>query len=140
MDTLGALALATEPPTDDLMKRAPVGRRGDFINNVMWRNILGQALYQFVVIWFLQTIGKWVFFLRGPNAEVVLNTLIFNTFVFCQVILLKPSSSQNLLASSDHHVPIISTNFRDYRMISSRLLVTLICVFLWNLNGEILPN
>ncbi|KAK7346904.1 hypothetical protein VNO80_21428 [Phaseolus coccineus] len=85
MDTLGALALATEPPTDDLMKRAPVGRRGDFINSVMWRNILGQALYQFLVIWFLQAVGKWVFFLRGPNAEVVLNTLIFNTFVFCQV-------------------------------------------------------
>ncbi|XP_027347345.1 putative calcium-transporting ATPase 7, plasma membrane-type isoform X2 [Abrus precatorius] len=85
MDTLGALALATEPPTDDLMKRAPVGRKGEFINNVMWRNILGQAMYQFVVIWFLQTIGKWVFFLRGPNAEVVLNTLIFNSFVFCQV-------------------------------------------------------
>ncbi|KAK7386368.1 hypothetical protein VNO78_26555 [Psophocarpus tetragonolobus] len=85
MDTLGALALATEPPTDDLMKHAPVGRKGEFINNVMWRNILGQALYQFVVIWFLQAVGKWVFFLRGPNAEVVLNTLIFNTFVFCQV-------------------------------------------------------
>lgn len=27
MDTLGALALATEPPTDNLMKRHPVGRR-----------------------------------------------------------------------------------------------------------------
>ena len=29
MDTLGALALATEPPTDNLMKRHPVGRRYD---------------------------------------------------------------------------------------------------------------
>ena len=27
MDTLGALALATEPPTDRLMHRSPVGRR-----------------------------------------------------------------------------------------------------------------
>lgn len=27
MDTLGALALATEPPTDHLMSRPPVGRR-----------------------------------------------------------------------------------------------------------------
>ncbi|GFP84392.1 calcium-transporting ATPase 10 plasma membrane-type [Phtheirospermum japonicum] len=27
MDTLGALALATEPPTDHLMRRKPVGRR-----------------------------------------------------------------------------------------------------------------
>ena len=30
MDTLGALALATEPPTDHLMRRAPVGRRSEF--------------------------------------------------------------------------------------------------------------
>lgn len=30
MDTLGALALATEPPTDELMKRQPVGRRLEF--------------------------------------------------------------------------------------------------------------
>ncbi|KAF3667898.1 hypothetical protein FXO38_08345 [Capsicum annuum] len=50
MDTLGALALATEPPTDDLIKRTPVGRKGNFISNVMWRNILGQSFYQFVVI------------------------------------------------------------------------------------------
>ncbi|PKU65244.1 Calcium-transporting ATPase 1, plasma membrane-type [Dendrobium catenatum] len=57
MDTLGALALAlaTEPPNDELMKRTPVGRKGNFISNVMWRNILGQAFYQFVVIWYLQT-------------------------------------------------------------------------------------
>lgn len=30
MDTLGALALATEPPTDHLMHRSPVGRRFAF--------------------------------------------------------------------------------------------------------------
>ncbi|KAF9678592.1 hypothetical protein SADUNF_Sadunf07G0050600 [Salix dunnii] len=49
MDTLGALALATEPPNDELMKRSPVGRKGNFISNVMWRNILGQSLYQFMI-------------------------------------------------------------------------------------------
>lgn len=86
MDTLGALALATEPPQDDLMKREPVGRGGSFISNVMWRNIMGQSLYQFVVIWYLQTRGKWLFQLAGPDADLILNTLIFNTFVFCQVI------------------------------------------------------
>ncbi|XXG56889.1 hypothetical protein AAC387_Pa03g4196 [Persea americana] len=85
MDTLGALALATEPPQDDLMKREPVGRGGSFISNVMWRNIMGQSLYQFVVIWYLQTRGKWLFQLAGPEADLILNTLIFNTFVFCQV-------------------------------------------------------
>lgn len=85
MDTLGALALATEPPTDELMKRAPVGRTGNFITNIMWRNILGQSLYQFIVIWFLQACGKCIFRLDGPNADLTLNTLIFNSFVFCQL-------------------------------------------------------
>lgn len=93
MDTLGALALATEPPNNDLMKRAPVGRKGNFISNVMWRNILGQALYQFVVIWYLQTEGKGLFRLEGPNSDATLNTLIFNSFVFCQVISLRWFSS-----------------------------------------------
>lgn len=87
MDTLGALALATEPPNDDLMKRAPVGRKGNFISNVMWRNILGQSIYQFVVIWFLQTRGKVAFHLDGSDSDLILKTLIFNSFVFCQVNL-----------------------------------------------------
>lgn len=87
MDTLGALALATEPPNGNLMKRSPVGRKGNFISNVMWRNILGQSLYQFLIIWYLQTRGKAVFRLDGPDPDLILNTLIFNTFVFCQVCL-----------------------------------------------------
>ncbi|KAI8017152.1 Calcium-transporting ATPase 2, plasma membrane-type [Camellia lanceoleosa] len=85
MDTLGALALATEPPNAELMKRAPVGRKGNFISNVMWRNILGQSLYQFMVIGFLQAKGKAIFSLDGSDSDLVLNTLIFNSFVFCQV-------------------------------------------------------
>ncbi|CAA2993514.1 calcium-transporting atpase 2, plasma membrane-type [Olea europaea subsp. europaea] len=86
MDTLGALALATEPPNDELMKRSPVGRKGNFISAVMWRNILGQSLYQFLVIWFLQANGKTFFRLHGSSdSDLVLNTLIFNSFVFCQL-------------------------------------------------------
>ncbi|CAN1324602.1 Calcium-transporting ATPase 2, plasma membrane-type [Linum perenne] len=85
MDTLGALALATEPPNNELMKRSPVGRKGHFITNVMWRNILGQSIYQFLIIWKLQASGKSMFDLEGPDSDLVLNTLIFNSFVFCQV-------------------------------------------------------
>lgn len=95
MDTLGALALATEPPSDDLMKRQPVGRKGNFISNVMWRNIMGQALYQFIIIWYLQTEGKAVFHLDGLDSDLILNTLIFNSFVFCQVSI---KSSRNTMS------------------------------------------
>uniref|UniRef100_A0A0D9XNX4 Calcium-transporting ATPase n=1 Tax=Leersia perrieri TaxID=77586 RepID=A0A0D9XNX4_9ORYZ len=61
MDTLGALALATEPPNDEMMKRPPVGRGESFITKVMLLNI------------------------KGPDSKTIINTLIFNSFVFCQV-------------------------------------------------------
>ncbi|XP_052172651.1 calcium-transporting ATPase 4, plasma membrane-type-like isoform X2 [Diospyros lotus] len=85
MDTLGALALATEPPNDALMNRPPVGRRVSFITNAMWRNIFGQSIYQLAVLGVLNFDGKNLLKLEGPDASVVLNTFIFNTFVFCQV-------------------------------------------------------
>ncbi|GKD93461.1 putative calcium-transporting ATPase, partial [Tanacetum coccineum] len=85
MDTLGTLTLATEPPNDALMKRTLVGRQGNFISNVMWRNIFGQSLYQFVVIWLLQAKGKSFYGLYGYDSDLILNTLIFNSFVYSQL-------------------------------------------------------
>ncbi|KAL3505905.1 hypothetical protein ACH5RR_031287 [Cinchona calisaya] len=97
MDTLGAFALTTEPPNDDLMKRPPVARKGNFISNVMWRNILGQSMYQFVILWYLQVSGKSVFHLDGSDADLILNTLVFNTFVFCQVFnVISSRETENL--------------------------------------------
>lgn len=87
MDTLGALALATEPPHDGLMKRPPIGRNVYFITKIMWRNIIGQSIYQLVVLGVLGFQGKCLFKLTGPDSTITLNTLIFNTFVFCQVFV-----------------------------------------------------
>jgi Ca2+-transporting ATPase len=72
MDTLGALALATEPPYDALMERPPVGRKGSFITNVMWRNIVGQAVYQLIVLWVLQFAGIELLQLGGRNENQIL--------------------------------------------------------------------
>lgn len=88
MDTLGALALATEPPTDHLMRRNPVGRREPLVTNIMWRNLLIQALYQVSVLLVLNFRGKQILHLEhetSARAIEVKNTLIFNAFVFCQV-------------------------------------------------------
>ncbi|MED6126006.1 putative calcium-transporting ATPase 11, plasma membrane-type [Stylosanthes scabra] len=85
MDTLGALALATEPPNDGLMERPPVGRKASFITKPMWRNIFGQSLYQLIILVVLNFDGKRLLGLTGSDATQVLNTLIFNSFVFCQV-------------------------------------------------------
>ncbi|KAL3642811.1 Calcium-transporting ATPase 8, plasma membrane-type [Castilleja foliolosa] len=88
MDTLGALALATEPPTDHLMRRKPVGRREPLITNIMWRNLLIQAMYQVIVLLILNFRGRSILNLEhetNDRAFKVRNTLIFNAFVFCQV-------------------------------------------------------
>ncbi|KAL3728099.1 hypothetical protein ACJRO7_032793 [Eucalyptus globulus] len=49
MDTLGALALATEKPTNELMLKPPVGRTEPLISRVMWRNLISQAFSIFGV-------------------------------------------------------------------------------------------
>ncbi|CAL1373976.1 unnamed protein product [Linum trigynum] len=88
MDTLGALALATEPPTDHLMHRTPVGRREPLITNIMWRNLLIQASYQVVVLLVLNFSGISILGLEHDTEEhatVVKNTMIFNAFVLCQI-------------------------------------------------------
>lgn len=81
MDTLGALALATERPTEELMKKRPVGRTEPLITNIMWRNLLAQAFYQIIVLLTLQFQGESIFHV----SKKVNDTLIFNTFVLCQV-------------------------------------------------------
>jgi len=81
MDTLGALALATEEPTNDLMKMPPVGRVEPLITRAMWRNLISQASYQVFVLLILQFKGRSIF----DVSEKVKNTLIFNIFVLCQV-------------------------------------------------------
>ncbi|KAL3724807.1 hypothetical protein ACJRO7_029901 [Eucalyptus globulus] len=81
MDTLGALALATERPTRELMEKPPVGRIEPLITSVMWRNIVAQATYQMAVLLTLQFKGESIF---GVD-EAVKRTLIFNAFVLCQV-------------------------------------------------------
>ncbi|KAI4344481.1 hypothetical protein L6164_011702 [Bauhinia variegata] len=88
MDTLGALALATEPPTDHLMHRPPVGRREPLITNIMWRNLLIQAMYQVCVLLVLNFRGRSILGLKRDNndhAVKVKNTLVFNAFVLCQI-------------------------------------------------------
>ncbi|XP_065042561.1 calcium-transporting ATPase 5, plasma membrane-type-like [Musa acuminata AAA Group] len=88
MDTLGALALATEPPTDHLMDRTPVGRREPLITNIMWRNLIFQALYQVTVLLVLNFGGRSILHLKNEtraHADKVKNTFIFNTFVLCQI-------------------------------------------------------
>lgn len=87
MDTLASLALATEPPTEDLLKRKPYGRTSPLISRTMMKNIIGHAIYQLTVLFTLIFAGHKIFGIdSGLNAPLYAPpsqhfTIVFNTFV-----------------------------------------------------------
>ncbi|XP_071193037.1 plasma membrane calcium-transporting ATPase 2 isoform X7 [Salvelinus alpinus] len=91
MDTFASLALATEPPTEALLKRKPYGRNKPLISSTMTKNILGHGIYQLVIIFSLLFVGEQIFDidsgrhapLHSPPSEHY--TIIFNTFVLMQL-------------------------------------------------------
>ena len=50
MDSLGSLALATEPPYEQLLEREPTKRNEHIINGRMWKHISIQALCQLILL------------------------------------------------------------------------------------------
>ena len=53
MDSLGSLALATEPPYDSLLLKKPTKRNESIINGIMWKHILLQAFFEIWLLLFL---------------------------------------------------------------------------------------
>ena len=86
MDTMAALALATDPPTRSILDRKPDPKSAPLISVTMWKMIIGQAIYQLVVTLVLYFAGAKIFF-NGTSKEeqMQLQTLVFNTFVWMQI-------------------------------------------------------
>jgi magnesium-transporting ATPase (P-type) len=108
MDTLAALALATELPTPDMLLRKPYGRNDFLLNGHMWRNLLVQALYQITFLLVLLfaipgSIKLWDCVPKGQYVQTndcvavrsdgsghsppisYRNTIIYNAFVWAQL-------------------------------------------------------
>lgn len=103
MDSMGALALATEKPTDALLDRPPHGKER-LLSVSMMRMLLCQSVYQLAVLMVLSSDAQFIQdFCKGNNmwgskecdpngtpgwsggiCTKRQNTFVFNTFVFCQ--------------------------------------------------------
>jgi len=70
MDTFAALALATDPPTPEILNRKPAGKKAPLITMNMWKMIIGQAIFQLAVTFILYFGGE---------------KMVFNTFVWMQI-------------------------------------------------------
>ncbi|KAI1325968.1 putative calcium P-type ATPase [Xylariaceae sp. FL0255] len=88
MDTLAALALATDPPQDSVIHRKPEPRNASIISITMWKMIIGQSIYQLVITFLLYyaNLGS----LNSNEGQSTTqasprDTLVFNTFVWMQI-------------------------------------------------------
>lgn len=84
MDTLAALALATDTPDQALLDRPPEGLHRQLVTSHMWTRIVGQAAFQ-VAILLTILYGNWSFLVDGNGDKVLLRTFVFNTFVMLQL-------------------------------------------------------
>ena len=88
MDTFAALALATDAPTEKILKRKPSPRSAPLITTTMWKMIIGQAVYQLIITFTLYFAGASILeYDVAANADLKteLDTMIFNTFVWMQI-------------------------------------------------------
>jgi magnesium-transporting ATPase (P-type) len=101
MDTMGALALGTEQPTEKLLEREPYHAHSSLISPPMWRAIAAHSVFQLVLLLVLLFVAEDAFDIDNDlldemelktegidgkhNRVMYLNTFIFNAFVFCQV-------------------------------------------------------
>ena len=82
MDTLAALALATDPPQESVLYRKPERRGASIISITMWKMIIGQAIYQLAVTLVLYYAAHGI---GIAVEESRISTLVFNTFVWMQI-------------------------------------------------------
>lgn len=87
MDSFAALALATDLPTPDLMKRKPESLKASLITPAMWKMIIGQAIYQVAAMLIMIFLGPRIFSLDMSTrpGQLQLATFVFNSFVFMQL-------------------------------------------------------
>nr|XP_048332902.1 calcium-transporting ATPase 12, plasma membrane-type-like [Ziziphus jujuba var. spinosa] len=107
INTLASMPLATKKPSHGIekksIKRQHVGKEEPLMSNVMWRNLLGQVVYQIVVVLTLLFKAKSILGFEAKIANLTdaeeikemkemkayfikeRNTLIFNAFLLCQV-------------------------------------------------------
>jgi Ca2+ transporting ATPase len=74
MDSLASLALATEPPKDELLKRPPYRKREYIISAKMAKHIFGQGIYQ-VILLFVVVFAGHKFIPEEPSTSIVADLL-----------------------------------------------------------------
>lgn len=138
MDTFAALALATEPPKPELLDDKPHGRDDKIVTSVMWRNVIGQSVYQIIVLCVLLFLGKDLLGVesRSPHERWtpengVHFTIIFNTFVMMQVF-----NEINSRKIGAYEFNVFEGFFNNYLFLLIEIVTIAVQIILVEIGGE----
>ena len=86
MDTFAALALTTDPASKSLLDRKPDTHGMRLFTADMIKMILGQSIYQIIIIFVFRFIGNDILgYNHSTEGDLIVTTLVFNTFIFAQI-------------------------------------------------------
>ena len=140
MDTLAALALATEPPSDELLKRLPYERKEHIITPQMWRGIAFNGLYQVLILSLILFYGDQIFqvehmsndeFEKWNPDKGMHATLFFDVFVFLQIF-----NFFNARKLKKDELNVFADMFNNYLFIVIVILIFVLQIFIVEYGGE----
>lgn len=151
MDTLAALALATDKPDDDVLDSKPEGRNNNMISANMWKMIIGLSAIQLTITLVLNFHGGYFFFGKSEMElksfeKMMLKSMTFNTFVWMQVFsmfvsrILNDPSSLNSNSSlkerfSRENIGFFSNLTRNYWFIGITGLISILQILIMFYGG-----
>ncbi len=142
MDSLAALALALEPPTDALFDQPPHGRTEPLISRTMWTNVLSVSAYMLVVLLVVLLtdvlvaqdlpVGAVVAPDAAEGADKVYRyTFLFNAFVWMQIF-----NELNCRSVRFYRSPLAGL-FKSFSFLSVAAIIIVLQVVLVEFGGDV---
>jgi Ca2+ transporting ATPase len=143
MDSFASLALATEPPSEDLLNRKPYKLKAPIITKMMGISIITQAIFQIIILSVIIFYGDVIFsvpsdreythfeFMNSKEKNGIHFTIFFNIFVFLQVF---NAINSRKLGKDDYNV--FSGVFRNYLFILVQFLIVFLQILIVQFGGK----
>jgi magnesium-transporting ATPase (P-type) len=127
MDSLGALSLASEKPTDVILLQKPHKRQAKMLNGDMQNYILMQTVYQTIVLVVLQHVLDPKLLNSSISDEDVkahVSTIVFSSFVLLQV------ANQTAARNLKHEVAMFKGIFANRYFLWVQLIIITVQVLI----------
>ena len=135
MDSLGSLALATEPPYEELLQRMPTKRTESILNGKMWKHIIIQSCVQIAILLILYLLAP-KFIRERDLIRLAENYLIY----YCYGTLPGNTDPKNIIygteSSWDNNIRLLKTiDNEECGGFSNRINLNLAYQEYYNSNG-----